>query len=379
MSMGEVTVNNLNLNQGKPTEIERLFLFCGKSKSKPDDMNKVHPIDKDTDLDKLLGIEDSNLKTQLTAAENNGGQNWFGYALPVKDDDNPLDEVFKALAETSVEAVVLTDPVATKKNVEDAETMAKRIISTYQRRVFFILSFRQLNADASAGETWSEYVTAAKAITENVAAERVMITPLVYYDFQGTLAGRLCNKVASIADSPMRTATGYLIGNYAIKPVDKNGDLLTKAVLKALHDDGRYTVPTWYEDYDGFYTSDGFTLAPSTSDYWVIEYLRVADKAARRIYQLAVARVADRRLNSTPQSIESNRTYFMRPLREMSHSIKFAGETFPGEIRQPKDTDISIVWPTKYKVQVFFKLTPYHSPKAIECNIMLDLNNIQGA
>ncbi|AMO55984.1 hypothetical protein GZ77_07205 [Endozoicomonas montiporae] len=372
MALGSVTVNNLNLNQGTPTEVERLFLFTGLAPAPNDNLGLVHAIAADTDLDELLGQGDSPLKTQLAAARTNGGQNWYAYAKPLSAQTDLLDAIDDAVGEVSVEAVVATDPVTQTKQLEDMEAKAQSFIGKYQRRVFIMACFRGIDKET---ESWAEYQIAGKAVSDSVAAERVVLVPLFYGDFQGVLAGRLCNRAVTVADSPMRVATGSLLGNYAERPVDKSGAVLTKAVLLDLHDNGRFTVPQWYEDYDGMYTSDCLTLAPETSDYKIIENLRVADKAARRIYLLAVARVSDRRLNSTPASIESNRTYFMRPLREMSHSTTFAGETFPGEIEQPDDSSIEIVWPEKYKVQVFFSVKPYNAPKSIECNIMLDLSN----
>ncbi|WP_286196974.1 DUF2586 domain-containing protein, partial [Thalassotalea sp. G20_0] len=205
----------------------------------------------------------------------------------------------------------MADPVSVKADLEDMQSTAMEIIGKYQRRVFFQSAFR----GPAAEESWSDYSAQAKTVTENVAADRVVTVPLLYPDFLGALAGRLANKAVSVADSPMRVATGTLLGNYAERPTDANGLELNKSVLLDLHNNGRLTVPTWYEDYDGTYTSDGFTLASETSDYRVIENLRVADKAARRIYLLAVARIGNRLLNSSPQSIAFNSTYFMKPLR----------------------------------------------------------------
>lgn len=98
------------------------------------------------------------------------------------------------------------------------------------------------------------------------------------------------------------------------------------------------------------------------------------DKAARAVRILAIYRVANRRLNGTPMSIAANKTYFSRPLREMSHSTVFNGEHFPGDIKPPKDDAISIQWPTTTKVEVYIKVQPYNSPKEIVANIMLDLS-----
>lgn len=350
--------------------VECLDLFTGVADAAPE-ADKVHAINMSTDLDALLGSGVTNLKTQIEAARSNGGQNWFAYVLPLTANDNLLDMVDKAVGQVSVESVVNCDPVATKAELENMQSTAMELIGKYQRRVFFQSAFR----GPSAEEIWSDYTALAKAVTENVSADRVLTVPLLYPDFLGAMAGRLANKSVSVADSPMRVATGTLLGNYAERPTDSAGRELDKSVLLDLHNNGRFSVPTWYEDYDGTYTSDGFTLAPETSDYRVIENLRVADKAARRIYLLAVARIGNRLLNSTPQSIAVNSTYFMKPLREMAHGVEINGIPFPGEIEPPKAGDIVISWPTKYAVEIYFTLRPLNCPKDITANITLDLNN----
>ena len=374
MSLGSVSVNNLDLGQGTPTSVECLDLFTGVVTGATE-VDTVQPINMSTDLDDLLGIAPSNLKRQVEAAVVNGGQNWFGYILPLSDDADLMDSVDDAVSQVSVESVVCCDPVTAKTELEDMHAKAEEMIGKYQRRTFFQAAFRQIDLGEETPETWAEYITAANDVTADVAADRVMCAPLLYPDFLGTLAGRLANKEVSVADSPMRTATGSLIGHYADRPVDTNGRALDKSILLDLHDTGRFTVPTWYEDYDGTYTSDGYTLAPETSDYRIIENLRVTDKAARRIYLLAVARVANRLLNSSPQSIAYNTSYFMTPLREMGHSTTINGIPFPGDIEPPKAGDIVIEWPTKYSVEIWFTLRPTNAPKEITANISLDLTN----
>ncbi|WP_067522421.1 DUF2586 domain-containing protein [Endozoicomonas ascidiicola] len=376
MSLGSVIVNNQNLMQGSPTEIERLYLFVGVLAAGLADSNlgKVHAIAAQTDLDALLGEDDSTLKTQVNAARENGGQNWFAYALPLADSADQLEAVDSAIAEVSVEGVVMCDPVDQKSDFETMHAKAESMIGKYQRRVHFLACYPAIDSTPSTGQSWSEYASAANAATDGVAADRVCAVAMLYPEFIGALAGRLANKSVTVADSPMRTATGSLIGSYAERPKDKDGQPLTKAVLTQLHNEGRYCVPTWYEDYDGTYTSDGSMLAPVTSDYSVIENLRLADKAARRIYFLLVAKVADRKLNSTPKSEAQHITYFGKPLREMSHSTTVGGITFPGEIKTPQAGDIVISWPTRTKVQVYFKLRPYEIAKELEGNILLDLS-----
>lgn len=369
MSLGSVSVNNLDLSQGTPDAVECLNLFAGTCQGAKE-KDTVQAINMKTDLDDLLGATDSSLKTQILAARANAGQNWFAYTMPLTSATGWLDKVDSAVAETSVESIVATDPASAKADLEAMHAKAGELISKYQRRTFF-----QACITGPSEQSWADYVTAAKAITANVSADRVLVTPLLYPDFQGAIAGRLANKAVSIADSPMRVATGTLIGSYADKPEDQASKPLDKSILLDLHDNGRFTVPTWYEDYDGTFTSDGYTLAAETSDYRVIENLRVTDKAARRIYLLAVARIANRLLNSTPASVAMNKTYFMKPLREMAHSTEINGITFPGDITQPLDTDIEISWPTKYSVEIYFVIRPYNSPKEITCNITLDLTN----
>ena len=255
MSLGSVSVNNLDLSQGTPDAVECLNLFVGtcQGASKKDE---VQAINTKTDLGDLLGLTISPLKTQIEAARANGGQNWFGYVLPLTSATGWLDKVDDAVSENSVESVVSTDPVAAKADLEAMQKKSRELISKYQRRTFF-----QACIAGPDNQTWTDYNKAAKAITENVAADRVVVTPLIYADFQGALAGRLANKSVSIADSPMRVATGTLVGKYADKPQDKNKRPLDKSILKDLHSNARLTVPTWYEDYDGTYTSDGYTLA----------------------------------------------------------------------------------------------------------------------
>jgi hypothetical protein len=128
-------------------------------------------------------------------------------------------------------------------------------------------------------------------------------------------------------------------------PLDGAGEVLELATLQALEAQ-RFSVPMWYPDYDGFYWSDGRTLDVEGGDYQSIETLRVADKAARRVRLLAIGKIADRSLNSTPGSIAAHQTLFAKPLREMSTAASINGVSFPGEVKPPQDGDVTIVWKT---------------------------------
>ena len=110
--------------------------------------------------------------------------------------------------------------------------------------------------------------------------------------------------------------------------------MLELATLQAL-EANRFSVPMWYPDYDGLYWSDGRTLDVEGGDFQAIESLRVVDKAARRVRLLAIPKIADRSLNSTPTSIAAHQQYFAKTLREMARSTQINGVTFPGEVKAP--------------------------------------------
>ncbi|MGK9527590.1 DUF2586 family protein, partial [Salmonella enterica subsp. enterica] len=83
------------------------------------------------------------------------------------------------------------------------------------RRLFVMAA----SASPTVLQSWSEYVAEQKAITANVAAPRVMVVPQLHGNDLGVLAGRLANAAVSIADSPMRVATGAVTGLGSV-PVD---------------------------------------------------------------------------------------------------------------------------------------------------------------
>ncbi len=98
------------------------------------------------------------------------------------------------------------------------------------------------------------------------------------------------------------------------------------------------------------------------------------DYLARRVRILTISRIADRRLNSTAQSISANKTYFLRPLREASQSTLIAGEEMPAMIKSPNDDSIDIQWPTNTSVAVAITARPYNCPKDITVYLGLDLS-----
>lgn len=364
-----VQINRLNLMQGPFKEVERVFCFIGTGTDT--NKGKLLSVNTDTDLDEVLGSGDSRLKTQVEHAKLNAGQNWNAYVF-VLDGVLTWEDAVDAMMEVNnVEGFAIVDPVTTAAGLEALQAKQAEVMAEYMRPTFFIAGCTEVDPDT---QTWSDYTSAMVALVNGLRADTVQPVPYLWGKEVGTLAGRLCNRSVTVADTPMRTATGPLIGEWSNKPVDSAGRVIDRSVLKALAD-ARFSVPWWYPDYEGMYWTDGSLLDVSGGDYQVIENLRVIQKAMRRVYPLAVARIGDRRLNSTPQSIAENQSYFMRPLFEMSKSTQILGKTFPGEIKPPDDGDIVISWPTKNAVEIFMAARPYNCPKKITCNLMLDLTN----
>ncbi|OEC43889.1 phage tail protein [Pseudomonas sp. 1D4] len=367
MAQGKVSVNNLNLGQGPVTEIERYFLFIGPASK---NVGKLIPLNTQSDLDTELGIPASDLKTQVTAARLNGGDRWACMAAPIAADGSWQDALDKAQREgVSVEMVVVTQPITTGAELRAMHDKAVAINNQYGRRVIFIAA----SVGITAVQDWATYLTEQRVITADLLAPRVMVVPQLHGNDLGVLAGRLANATVSIADSPMRVATGALLG-LGTTPVDKDGIPLPSAILAEL-DRARFSVPQTYPDYPGVYWGDGNMLDAPGSDFQVVEYLRITDKAARRVRILLIQRVADRKLNNTPNSMAANKSALMRPLREMSRSVLFAGIQFPGDIEPPKDDAITLVWMSKTKVEAYISLRPYNCPKDLTANIALDLSS----
>lgn len=366
MALGKVSVNNLNLGQGEVAEIERYFLFIGPAGK---NVGKLLPLNTDSDLDNDLGVADSDLKTQIIAARANGGDRWACLAAPI----GPEGEWATALEATqqqgfSVEAVVITQPVTTGEELLAMHAAVEQLGAQYGRRMFVMAA----SSGILPGVLWSEYLLAQKEITAGIAAPRVVVVPQLHGNDLGVLAGRLANTAWSIADTPMRVASGPLVGLGSV-PSDSEGVPLPSAVRAEL-DKARFSVSQTYPDYEGVYWGDANLLDTAGSDYQVLENLRVVDKAARQIRPLLIRRIGDRRLNNSAVSMAVNKKALMAPLRKMAKSVEFAGEVFPGEIEPPKDDALVIVWKSRKQVEVYIKVRPLNCPKDITANIALDLS-----
>ncbi|WP_016791736.1 DUF2586 domain-containing protein [Vibrio cyclitrophicus] len=367
MATGKVEVNNLNLGQGGIPEIERHLLYIGRT-DKAELQGKVTRVNNMTNLDEV--VADDALGANVKAAQLNGKQNWTGAIFGLADGDSWEDAVDTANLTDSFEGICIVDVVADKAEFTTMQDKATELTSKLGRWVFFLAACAGIDADT---QTWSDYETAMLALVKDVAANMVTPVPMLNGNNVGVLGGRLCDRAVTVADSPMRVATGSLLG-LGEMPVDRAGKPLEMSTISALAD-ARYSLPQWYADMEGIYWTDATTLEAKGGDYQYLEYVRPVHKLNRRVRIKAIRRIADRILNSTPPSIELNRTYFSKDMRDMSKTTEIGGIPFPGEIMPPRDEDVSIQWMTKTKVNIGLMVRPHNCPKHIVVNIGLDLSN----
>ncbi|CAH7280976.1 putative Prophage PSPPH06, tail sheath protein [Vibrio chagasii] len=370
MATGKVEVNNLNLGQGGIPEIERHLLFIGKT-DKAELQGKVTRVNNMTNLDEV--VADDALGANVKAAQLNGKQNWTGAIFGLGSDDTWQAAVDLANQTDSFEGICIVDVVKSKDEFTDMQDKATELTSKLGRWVFFLAACSGIDATEESGQTWSEYETAMLALVKDVSANMVTPVPQLNGNNVGVLAGRLCDRAVTVADSPMRVSTGSLLG-LGEMPVDKNSQALEMSTIGALAD-ARYSLPQWYADMEGVYWTDATTLEAKGGDYQFLEYVRPVHKLNRRVRIKAIRRIADRILNSTPPSIELNRTYFSKDMRDMSKTTEIGGIQFPGEIMPPSDEDVTITWESKTKVVIGLMVTPHNCPKHIVVNIGLDLSN----
>lgn len=368
MTWPNVTVNQVNQLLGETNEVERTLLFVGTGTK---NVGKTLAINTQSDFDELLGTEASPLKGDVLAAMANTGQNWWGFVHVLDAESEPdawVNAVKAAQVSCSVEGVVLSDDVSTKATINQAATLRAELIAKYGRWVWFILAAQGMQDE----EGQADYLTRMSTLQDGIAEKAVQLVPRLWGNEPGVLAGRLCSRAVTIADSPARVKTGALLSLGSDElPKDGTGTVLELATLQALEAQ-RFSVPMWYPDYDGFYWADGRTLDVEGGDYQSVETLRVADKAARRVRLLAIGKIADRSLNSTPGSIAAHQTLFARPLREMSTAASINGVSFPGEVKPPQDGDVSIVWKSKKVVEIYIVVRTWEVPLQITISLLLD-------
>ncbi|CAK2463442.1 putative Prophage PSPPH06, tail sheath protein [Vibrio crassostreae] len=370
MATGKVGVNNLNLGQGGIPEIERHLLFIGKT-DKAELLGKVTRVNNMTNLDDV--VADDALGANVKAAQLNGKQNWTGAIFGLGADDTWQAAVDLANQTDSFEGIGIVDVVKSKDEFTAMQDKATELTSKLGRWVFFLAACSGIDVTEESGQTWADYETAMLALVKDVSANMVTPVPQLNGNNVGVLAGRLCDRAVTVADSPMRVSTGSLLG-LGEMPVDKDGKTLEMSTINVLAD-ARYSLPQWYSDMEGVYWTDATTLEAKGGDYQFLEYVRPVHKINRRVRIKAIRRIADKILNSTPVSIEMNRDYFSKDMRDMSKPTVIGDIQFPGEIMPPSDEDVTIVWQSKTKVVIGLIVTPHNCPKQIVVNIGLDLSN----
>ncbi|EPU5386421.1 DUF2586 domain-containing protein [Vibrio parahaemolyticus] len=370
MATGKVEVNNLNLGQGGIPEIERHLLYIGRT-DKAELQGKVTRVNNMTNLDDV--VADDALGVNVKAAQLNGKQNWTGAIFGLAANATWQEAVDIANRTDSFEGICIVDVVTDKADFTAMQDKATELTSKLGRWVFFLAACPGITAEGEGAQTWSDYETAMLTLVKDVAANMVTPVPQLNGNNVGVLGGRLCDRAVTVADSPMRVATGSLLG-LGEMPVDSAGKPLEMSTIAALAE-VRYSLPQWYADMEGTYWTDGSTLEAKGGDYQFLEYVRPVHKLNRRVRIKAIRRIADRILNSTPPSIELNRTYFSKDMRDMSKTTEIGGIQFPGEIMPPRDEDVSIQWMTKTKVNIGLMVRPHNCPKHIVVNIGLDLSN----
>jgi hypothetical protein len=362
----------VNLNQGPFPTIEKYFLYIGEA---PSNQGSILYLSTDSDLDEELGAADSELKRQIEAAKvNSKSEKWACVAMPLADGslwDEPID--YAMTENVEVEGIFICTPVATQADITALNAKAYEIKVEYSRDLFIKCAARGID---SVNESWSEYLSAMNALTDSLAADLVGIVPYIYDDALGMLGGRLSGAEVSVADSPMRVATGALIGaDQSTLPVDKNGVRYKRSHSKALHD-FRFSVPMYHPQYEGMYWSDGLMLDVTGGDYGAIEYRRIQQKAARRVLVVLTSLIADRRIDSTSVGTEWAIEKLMRPLREMSKEYVLDGIPFVADIKPPQPGDVKIVWTSEETVAVPIKIRPYKSAKVLTAYIVVDRSTL---
>lgn len=367
MATGKVEINNLNLGQGGIPEIERHMLYIGRT-DKAELQGKVTRVNNMTNLDDV--VADDALGKNVKAAQLNGKQNWTAAIIGLTAEASWEEAIDIANRTDSFEGIAITDEVTDKAEFTKMQDKATSLTSKLGRWVFFLAACPGIDAQEQA---WSEYETSLLTLVKDIAANMVTPVPQLNGNNVGVLGGRLCDRAVTVADSPMRVATGSVLGLGAM-PVDSAGKPLEMSTISVLAD-ARYSLPQWYADMEGVYWTDATTLEAKGGDFQFLEYVRPVHKLNRRVRIKAIRRIADKILNSTPESIENHRSYFSKDMRDMSKTTELGGITFPGEIMPPRDEDVTIQWMTKTKVIIGLMVQPHNCPKHIVVNIGLDLSN----
>ncbi|PSW56686.1 DUF2586 domain-containing protein, partial [Photobacterium kishitanii] len=135
MAIGQVEVNNLNLGQGSAPEIERHFLFIGRT-AKTELQGTVTRINAATNLDDV--VANDALGNNVIAAQANGKQNWTAAIYGLGDAASWEDAIDHANQSDSFEAVVLVDVTTDKAQFDLMQAKAESLTSKLGRWIFIL-------------------------------------------------------------------------------------------------------------------------------------------------------------------------------------------------------------------------------------------------
>jgi len=314
--------------------------------------NAAHTVDPDTTANEIVIVATFSAETFAGTETATAAEDWadvLSIALPACDPE------FLTICKLLTAGSELTDL--------QTELLAQLNL---HRRMFAIAAFRGYETVTDAD--WSAYLTTAAAITNAIVAARVMISPLVFGDELGSFAGRLQKAVdeadPKISRSPMRVASGSVVdpGAAPAALLDDTGAPLELFHLDTL-DGGRFSVFQWHVGRQGIYFADGNLLAAAGSDDpAVIEWLRLLDKAARRIRLMMIQAIADDTLQNTPAGNAASATRFALPLRQMQ-GLR--------EIQPLARNALTVSWPSINSIKANFKIRPPNAAKDITGEIEL--------
>ena len=385
MAYGKVTVTQKDNNGGGITEVERVVLWIGEADGLY--TGQLYTVNAQTDFDDLLGPEDSDLKANLVACQLNAGPNFTAYVFPIMEGgegqytwDQALLKVIEDPRGIGFEMVALTNTPYNSMEVRSYQDICDSVLNFAQ--MYITVHAATPGLDMQAEDSWDDFYDKALGLQNGVVAPRVHLVPQIDGNNLGVVIGRLINDQFSIADSPMRVASGPVKGLGLMedgvlieRPEDVTGEIAESAMLEDLSNN-RLSVPQTYLGKRGTYWGDHMSLADEGSDFQVYENIRVLDYLTRRVRLLAINKIADREFNSTASSIDAHQGYFMKPILDASKDTVFKDRTIPGICQKPVDGDIVITWVSTTQVQIYMMVAPVNSPKKIGVNISLDLNRL---
>ncbi|MEC4728843.1 DUF2586 domain-containing protein [Shewanella sp. D64] len=378
--LGKVTVSNRNQNQNLVNEVERQLLFIGKTANSTL-CGITTFVNAQTDLATLFHVAPVEAKSkaktapaidtlyfQVAAAQLNAGAGWQAVIAGVASDSSWDKVIESAIKFNDVEGIVICDPMT---SIDDFNKVSATIAAMESKMARWMFALTTL-APITPAQSWADYIAAAKALVADFAGSHVVCTPSLFGNDLGILAGRLCSRAVTIADSPMRVKTGPLLG-MGQPSVGKDGEAMPDTIFAEL-DKARFSVPQTYPGEAGWYWADGNTFDLETGDFKVIEHLRVALKASRNVYKIAIPTIADRSLNSSPNSVANNKRLYMKPLLIMAAPVLINNVKFPGEIEPPNDSAVEINWITMNKTEIYVTVRPIGCQKDITIGVGIDLS-----